>query len=83
MMGMSIDDLQGTALHFGGELLLVFAEDRRLVIAWDENAGWKHHFSVQARATTAFLPNTLRRLPAFLRGRRPALPVVANRRTGQ
>ena len=55
-----VEDLHDPDLYFGGELLLEFEEDRRLILTWDENAGWEHHFSVQARSRTAFKPDSLR-----------------------
>ena len=33
-------------------------------MTWDENAGWAHHFSVQVRKNTAFLPDRLTPLNA-------------------
>lgn len=58
----SAEDLHAPDISFGGELLLVFEGGQRLVVTWDENPGWEHPFSVQARTTTAFKPDSLKPL---------------------
>ena len=42
--------------YMGGELLLEF-EGGPLFVSWDENAGWRSHFSVRASTNPIFLPN--------------------------
>ena len=50
--------------YFGGEVELRFKHSGTIFISWDENAGWSHHYSVQARTSSAFLPGALVAWPA-------------------
>ncbi|MCK6446069.1 MAG: hypothetical protein L6Q99_06715 [Planctomycetes bacterium] len=52
-------DLSRGDVCFGGELILAFGEGASVHVTWDENAGWEHHFSVQARSTSAFRADAL------------------------
>ncbi len=51
-------------VYLGGEVALDFGVEFPLIITWDENAGWKDHFSLQVRTDSAFKSGTLEELPA-------------------
>ena len=57
------DDLQDPRFYLGGEVELRF-ENELLIVTWDENAGWKDHFSVQCRTSSAFNTGALESLDA-------------------
>jgi hypothetical protein len=65
-----IDDPE---FYFGGEVELRFRDNGPIFISWDENAGWPHHFSVQAQTSSVFLPGALVSWPAKEVGGWPSL----------
>lgn len=59
---MVANDLRDSLLYLAGEVELAFDPPHRLIVTWDENAGWNDDFSIQARSDTAFLPGRLEKL---------------------
>lgn len=51
-------------VYLGGEVVLDFGIECPVIITWDENAGWKDHFSIQVRTDSAFKADALEQLPA-------------------
>lgn len=56
---LSADQFEDPELYLGGEVEIRFLKCGQLFVGWDENAGWSHHFSLQARNSSTFLSNTL------------------------
>ncbi|MEM9771954.1 MAG: hypothetical protein AAF889_10235 [Cyanobacteria bacterium P01_D01_bin.73] len=52
------EDIQQTAFTFAGEVILQFS-DKKIFITWDENAGWKDHFSLHVGKDSAYLPDSI------------------------
>jgi len=57
-------DLDDPYLYIGGEVRLRFNKVTNIIIGWDENAGWKCHFSLIVTEASLFSPGTLRAWPA-------------------
>jgi len=55
--GTGLDD---PALYIGGEVHLHFNNATNVAISWDENAGWKCHFSLVVAEASVFNPGALR-----------------------
>ena len=50
-------NLENLPFYFGGEVILNFEHDKA-VITWDENAGWKDHFSLYVGSDRHYLPTS-------------------------
>lgn len=50
-------EMENLPFYFGGELVLIF-ESNRLIVTWDENAGWQDHFSLYIGCKPLYLPTS-------------------------
>lgn len=55
------EDLQDREFYLGGEVELGFSGNHRILVTWEQNAGFPDDSSLQVRGDSAFLPGGLER----------------------
>ncbi len=50
-------EMEELPFYFGGEVILNF-DSERVVVTWDENAGWTDHFSLYVGSERLYLPTS-------------------------
>jgi hypothetical protein len=54
---INVSQMENLPYYFSGEVILKF-EDEIAVVTWDENAGWRDHFSLYIGQTSLYSPTS-------------------------